>query len=123
MKLLSKYNLERMLVFGLIAALILTWFADGFVTYATLDKAEIEVFNKERVCTSTDCKYLIYTNNLTKNKKEVFEDTDNMWLLKENSTDLYGDIEVGQIYIAKITGYKNHFFSWYRNIVSIIESK
>lgn len=75
----------------------------------------IVVNEKERV-TDKDgngSKYLIFTDG------EVFQNSDNIWWLKFNSSDLYGIIKPGKKYNVTVCGWRIPFFSSYRNIVKI----
>lgn len=86
---------------------------DGFVTYATMDTVtNAQIVKTERVVTDRSSKYLVYT------KDETFQDTDTIWLLKYNSSDIYGKIDKGATCTFKVTGWRVPFLSWYRNILS-----
>ncbi|MDE2373163.1 MAG: hypothetical protein KGL96_02950, partial [Hyphomicrobiales bacterium] len=56
---------------------------------------------------------LVYTD------KEVFEDTDSLTRFKWNSSDIYGELKSGCTYDAKVFGFRNHFLSMYRDIISV----
>ena len=90
--------------------------ASGLVTYATTYTDSFTVKSKERICESgnkSECKYLIYTD------KGVFENTDTIWYLKYNSSDIYGQLDEGELFIAKITGFRVPFLNMYKNIVEV----
>jgi hypothetical protein len=57
-------------------------------------------------------RYLIYTNN------GVYENTDSLWNLKFNSSDLYNYIQPGTTYTCDAVGYRVPFLSWYENLVT-----
>ena len=57
-------------------------------------------------------RYMVFTPD------EVFENTDELWLGKFNSSDLYGALKVGCTYDANVVGQRNAFLNWHRNIVS-----
>lgn len=57
-------------------------------------------------------KYLFYTNNGT------YQDSDNLFYGKFASSDLYGQIRVGQTYTCKVTGFRIPLFSSYKNVIS-----
>jgi hypothetical protein len=57
-------------------------------------------------------RYMVFTPN------EVFENTDELWLGKFNSSDLYGALKIGCTYEANVVGQRNAFLNWHRNIVS-----
>lgn len=59
--------------------------------------------------------YLILTED------ESFTIEDNIFKKKFDATDRYRNIEVGKQYNFKVTGIRNHFFSFYRNIIEFEE--
>jgi hypothetical protein len=78
----------------------------------------VVVTDKERQVTSdgeggTDSKYIVFTN------KEVFENTDSLLRGKFNSSDVQGSLHVGCTYDVTAYGFRNHFFSVYRNISDV----
>lgn len=83
------------------------------IAYTTATEVQFTVTEKERVVTKNTSKYIIFT------EKEVFENTDSVWYLKFNSSDIYGKLNKGETYKAKVYGFRVPFLSWYRNIVSI----
>jgi hypothetical protein len=85
------------------------------------------ILPKEQVCTTvtdkdritnrssdggTSSKYLIFT------QAETFENTDDLSVMKFNSSDVYGGLTVGQAYCFTVAGYRVPFLSMYRNIIS-----
>jgi hypothetical protein len=56
-------------------------------------------------------KYIVFTD------KEVFENTDSLLRGKFNSSDVQGKLQRGCTYDFEVYGFRNHFFSVYRNIV------
>lgn len=93
---------------------------NAFVAYGTVDHPVVVVNEKERVCdgssSGTTCKYLIYTD------KGVFENTDTIWYMKFDSSDVYNDMVVGEKYVAKVNGFRFPLLSMYRNIVSVVHA-
>lgn len=55
--------------------------------------------------------YMVFT------KQGVFEDTDSLLFLKFNSSDVWGQLEVGRTYRCDTVGWRVPQFSWYPNIV------
>lgn len=97
------------------SAVILLFFI-GHCTYRYNDsqtQISITVTEKERVSDGENSKYLVWTEN------ETFECTDEMFLGKYNSSDIYGKLHPGHTYKVTVVGWRNHFFSTYRNIISI----
>ena len=83
-----------------------------FATRTTVTGLVIQ--DKDRV-TSTDGKssqYLIFTD------QETFADRDSWLALKFNSSDVYGQIQRGQICDFDVTGMRIPILSHYRNILS-----
>ena len=98
----------------IIPSTIMTDFNDHSYTVTVTDKQRITTMKSKRVVS----KYLIYTK--VDGKSRTFENTDNWFRLKTNSSDVYGDIEVGKTYIFTVVGYRNGMFSWYENIIKIV---
>ncbi|MBN8543932.1 MAG: DUF1523 family protein [Alphaproteobacteria bacterium] len=69
---------------------------------------------RENVVTST---YLIYTDH------GVFRNDDAGWFLKYNSSDFYGDLDVGKRYRLKVYGWRIPILSMYPNIARMKEVK
>lgn len=90
-------------------------FGKPIVSLITARDIVIEVTNKERISNSGGGKYLVWTEG------EVFENTDSNVFLKWDSSDLYGDLEIGGRYEVKVCGFRFRPFSWYRNIIRINE--
>lgn len=49
---------------------------------------------------------------------EVIENTDALFFLKFNSSDIYANLQAGQTAKFKVVGWRIPFMSWYRNIIS-----
>ena len=77
------------------------------------------VKEKERVVDrdGNGSRYLIWSED------ETFENVDSFIKGKFDSSDLYGKLEVGKTYTCKVYGWRNGFFSWYRNIIECKEEK
>ncbi|MEU7911370.1 hypothetical protein [Microbispora bryophytorum] len=77
-----------------------------------VETATIE--SKERVCESrSSCRYLVWTD------QGVYEDTDALWSLKFDSSDIYGALQVGHTYRLKVNGWRTQLTSSYPNILAI----
>lgn len=57
-------------------------------------------------------KYLVFTNH------GVYQDTDNLFHGKFDSSDLFGRLQVGRTYTCTYTGFRVPFFSSYRNLIN-----
>ena len=88
-----------------------------FYQYGTREKVVFIVKNTERVVTgngdSLSSKYLVFTD------KETFQNTDTIFYMKFNSSDIYGAIEKESKYESVVYGWRIPFLSMYRNIVSL----
>ena len=84
--------------------------------YGSGTTLQVTVTEKERITTgsgdSLSSKYLVFTES------EVFENTDNLFLLKFNSSDIYRKLEIDETYTVKVYGWRVPFLSLYRNIIS-----
>ena len=89
----------------------------ALIHFNTMDEVRgVVVTEKERITTGSgeniSSKYLIFTDG------EVFENTDSLFALKWNSSDIYGRIKVGQTCDFTVTGWRLPFLSSYRNILT-----
>lgn len=80
------------------------------------------VTNKEVKNSRKSSKYLVFCKDKNGETK-VLEDTDTWFLLKFNSSDIYGSIEVGKTYTFKTRGIRLRLLSWYPNIYTAIEEE
>lgn len=109
---------------GVLAVLLVT-VGIGFIIFAgvnawnnwansTRATVTITVKDKERVNSNeTESKYLVFTE-----EGEVFENTDSYYFGKYDSSDLYGQLEIGKKYKCDSFGERNPRWSWYRNLLS-----
>lgn len=85
--------------------------------YSSKQTVEITVKSKERIVEShgetTTSKYLVGTQG------EVFENTDDLFLGKFDSSDLQNTLDPDSTYTVEVIGWRIPFFSMYRNIVEI----
>jgi hypothetical protein len=75
---------------------------------ASTEVITITVEDKERV----ENNYLVWTK-----EGEVFEISDSLAYMRFNSSDFYGEIEVGETYNVLVSGWRIPFLSMYRNII------
>lgn len=99
-------------VFGLLVSIGYT-----VAYYSSGETVEITVTDKEITTSSTgesvSSKYLVFTEG------EVFENEDVLFLGKWNSSDVQGQLKIGETYTVKVIGWRIPFFSSYRNIIEI----
>lgn len=62
-------------------------------------------------------KYLVFTD------EEVLQNTDCLVYWKFDSSDIYGELEVGKTYDFGVYGWRIPFFSMYKNILTVREVK
>ena len=111
-------NFGIAVIFGLIVSIFAFMLGSAIfkavITETTV--TNIKVTGKERITVKNgdqvDSKYLIFTEN------EVFENTDTLFRLKFNSSDLYGKIREGQTCTFVVNGWRVQLLSMYRNILS-----
>lgn len=91
-------------------------FANGYLQESNVT---ITVKDKERIVDRDvqGSRYLIWSDD------ETFENVDSLIKGKFNSSDLYGRLEEGKTYDCKVYGWRNGFFSWYRNIIECKEEE
>ncbi len=84
------------------------YYQESAVTATVNDKA-IQIQGSGKNSQSV---YMIYTT------KGVFTDSDSLVKGKFNSSDVYNALEKGCTYTFNVHGWRNHFFSMYKNIDS-----
>lgn len=98
-------------------ALLLFIGAVGTISYraygTVVHLQHIEVVKTERIRKAGKDKYLIFTGG------ETFENSDTIFYLKFNSSDIYGQLNNGFKYNLKVNGWRIPFLSMYRNILKI----
>jgi len=65
-----------------------------------------------------DGKYLVIDTNET-----VYRVSDSIFIMKFDASDRYASLHIGSTYKVVVGGYRNHFWSWYQNILEIEEVK
>ncbi len=116
--------LRRKLILGGVLAVIIglmfTNLPYQWLTARTLDAVLIK---DKQISTETDkaqnkvtSTYLIYTDH------GVFRNDDAGWHLKYNSSDFYGNLDIGKTYRLKVYGWRIPIFSMYPNIVAMDEA-
>lgn len=106
-----------------IAAIIIGLFILGgnlIGSYYNEETVTLTVKDKERVVDrgGDEARYLIWSED-----GETFENVDTLIKGKFNSSDIYGQLERGKTYSCKVHGWRNGFFSMYRNIINCSEIK
>ena len=92
------------------------WFGKTpILGYWTSRDVEFTVQRTERVVDAdgSGARYLVWTTD-----GNTFQNVDNMWFWKWNSSDVQGRLVAGAKVKAHVTGVRFGFFSWYPNIIS-----
>ena len=111
---------KRILLIIIIVGMVVGFIKIISIEYSNKETIQIEVKDKYIKIqgngkTAEDAYMVVDTNNNT------YEITDLLFIGKFNSTDIYNRLTIGQTYIVEVTGVRNNFMSWYRNINKIIE--
>lgn len=101
------------IVIAVFAILLLAFIIYPLATSFNDTQYTVEITNKERV----EDKYLIFCED-ENGVSYVFENTDSLLRGKWNSSDIYGDMKVGNTYTVTVVGYRIPFLSEYQNIIS-----
>lgn len=84
----------------------------------------VVITDKERVVNgsgeSTESKYLVFTDDVN-GESRVFENTDTLFRLKWNSSNIQGKLKVGHTYKITVVGFRLSFMSMYENIIKVEE--
>lgn len=107
----SGFTFIQILCIIVIGSILIVFAGSAILPYTTQDTITTKVNEKERVNRSRSSKYLIFT------EAEVLENTDNVFIWKFNSSDVYGDIKTNKTYKFTVYGWRIPFLSMYRNIV------
>ena len=103
----------------IIPVLVIVMFLFGtLVTVLNQEDVTFTVTDKERVQYDDDSKYLVWTDS-PDGSSEVFENTDTLLFGKFNSSDVYGEMKIGDVCSAHVVGLRIPFFSMYRNITEV----
>ncbi len=118
-------NLLAILVPIIIASIIAVL---GFSIYGSFNDTTytITVTDKERIIDrngdSVDSKYLIF-GDTTEGESLVFENTDELFRGKFNSSNMQGKLKEGHTYEVTVVGWRIPFLSQYQNIIEVEEVK
>lgn len=66
-------------------------------------------------------KWMVFAEDVETGELYEFENTDNLFRLKWNSSSLQNQLEEGETYRIKTCGWRIQFLSWYPNILEIEE--
>ena len=98
------------------------------VELQTREEVTVRVNRLERVTTGSGndvtSKYMVYATVLDSEtlepvEKEVFENTDMVLPWKQNSSDVYNELEEGGVYRVEVIGWRVRVLSMYRNVLKI----
>lgn len=103
----------------LIITAIMLAFIGGIIYLYTIDYQ-----NKEIIEITVKDKYVKRDGELdmylvASEEGDTYKITDLFWIGKFNSTDLYNQLTIGETYRVTVTGVRQQFFSWYKNINKI----
>lgn len=79
----------------------------------------VTITDKERIHSGNE-KYLVFGEDLDGNVV-VFENSDSLLRGKWDSSNLQGELKIGNTYEITVVGYRVPLFSWYENIISAKE--
>jgi hypothetical protein len=105
----------------LVIVVLLLGGAEAIWHHSHVDHIAATITKTERVNYGETSKYLVWADVQDEQgtHSEVLEDVDAWYFIKWNSSDVYGQLKVGQTYRLKVSGTRFQLLSWYRNIVSI----
>lgn len=88
------------------------------IAYSNPEIIEIEV--KDKFIKNTgDADYYMIVDT----ENNTYQISDLLFIGKFNSTDIYNQLEIGHKYKVEVTGIRNNFWSFYKNINKIIEEE
>ena len=109
---------------GIFIALLIIIISVIFIKIATIGYSNKEVIaievkdkyiKRQGTGDSAEDVYMIVDKD-----NNIYQITDLFFIGKFNSSDIYNQLDIGQAYLVEVTGVRNRFFSWYRNINKIL---
>ena len=121
---IRKKNTRTFFVVIMIAIILVLLIGQEVIFNFNDTKYTITITDKERIYTgssgSSSSKYLIFGDDQNGNSL-VFENTDCFIRGKWNSSNIQGQLKVGNTYKVTVVGYRIAFFSMYQSIIKIEE--
>ena len=112
---MAQTQISKRWVAAIVALFILLFVGSGIFAYATEEQVRFKVTKVERVQKSESGYYLIFTD------RGVYKNSDSLWYMKFDSSDLYARLDTGQMdgtqINATVDGWRVPFLSMYPNIV------
>lgn len=107
-----------LLLAGFVITLVISVFAlpNYLYTHHTGGTLTAVVENKERVCDGGQdgtCRWMVMTPEM------AFVNTDSFWHLKFDSTDVQGQVRIGETHTVTYYGWRIPFLSVYPNIIKV----
>ena len=123
---IRKKNTRIFFVVVMIAIMLVSLIGQEAIFNFNDTEYTITVTDKERIYTgsgnNSSSKYLVFGDDDNRNSL-VFENTDCFIRGKWNSSNIQGQLKVGNTYKITVIGYRVPFLSWYQNIIKIEEVK
>ena len=121
---IRKKNTRIFFVIVMIAIMLISLIGQEAIFNFNDTEYTITVTDKERIYTgsgnNSSSKYLVFGDDQNGNSL-VFENTDCCIRGKWNSSNIQGQLKVGNTYKITVIGYRVPFLSWYQNIIKIEE--
>lgn len=116
-------HLELVLIVAILALLIVPILGISLVYNLREEYVLITVVDKARGSANSGSDYLVWTERPKPftGDPEVFKVDDAPWYGHWRASDVYGQIEIGHQYLARVIGYRWPFLSQYRNIIEVTE--
>ena len=123
---IRKKNTRIFFVAVMIAIMLVSLIAQEAIFNFNDTEYTITVTDKERIYKgsgdTSSSKYLVFGDDANGDSL-VFENTDCFIRGKWNSSNIQGQLKVGNTYKITVIGYRVPFLSWYQNIIKIEEVK
>ncbi len=114
----TKFIIITILIISVFSILIEVMFSFNDTEYilTVTDKERVTEGSKDRISS----KYLVFADDENGNSL-VFENTDCFIRGKSNSSNIQGQLKVGNTYKVTVIGYRIPYFSCYQNIIKVEE--
>ena len=112
--------MKKNYIFELITAVIVIAAALTLSVITSFNDTEyiVTVTDKERITSNNSSEYLVFTED-EQGETIVFENTDNILRGKWDSSNIQGELKIGDTYKIIVVGYRIPFLSMYQNIIEI----
>ena len=109
---------HKKFAFALFAFMFLVIALSIIISYASVAQIDVVIKEKWIKASGSDSQKYFFSVSDGNGALEVLENTDSIYFLKFNSSDVYANLQPGDRINARVFGWRIPFMSWYRDIIS-----